>query len=415
VNATRVRGGGTPETIARVRFGFGRRPMVFRGNKMRLLVTGEEFFPALLGAIEGAERSIHLETYIFADDNIGHRVTDALAAAASRGVEVRVLIDGFGGGEYARRLAKDLGAQGAEVRIFRPERWWRLERKLLRRLHRKIVVVDGNLAFVGGINVIDDHNVPPAERGRIGPRFDFTVACEGPIVAPIALAVRQLWWMLSFARPTEVSVHRPQMSTQLRPAAHSGGVAASFLLRDNLRNRRTIEYAYLDAIAVAHEEILIANAYFLPGRRLRAVLIEAARRGVRVRLLLQGRVEYALQHYAQQALYGQLLAAGIEIFEYRLAYLHAKVAVVDGEWATVGSSNIDPYSLLLAREANVVVYDTRFAQQLATVLRQAIDKDAQRVDPEHHARRGWFAQGFNWIAYGMVRLATVVLARGKNY
>jgi len=396
-------------------FGFLQKPIVYAGNRMRLLVTGEEFFPELLAAIESARSSIRIETYIYADDNIGHRVTDALAAAATRGVQVRVLIDGFGGGDYARHLVAELGAQGAEVRIFRPERWWRLERKLLRRLHRKITVIDDRRAFVGGINIIDDRNVPPAERGRIGPRFDFAVACEGPIVAPIALATKQLWWALTFVRPIESSGPRPRIEMQPRLSGFPGGATASFLLRDNLRNRRTIERAYMDAIAAARSEIILANAYFIPGHRLRAALLEATRRGVQIRLLLQGRIEYALQHYAQRALFGQLLEAGIEIYEYRPAYLHAKVGVVDGRWATVGSSNIDPYSLLLAREANVVVHDAEFAQRLEAVLLRAIEKDADRVRPEVYARRGLVERVFNWIAYGIVRLATVVLARGRNY
>jgi len=396
-------------------FGFVQKPIVYAGNHMRLLVTGDEFFPALLAAIEEARASIHIETYIYADDNIGHRVTDALAAAGGRGVQVRVLIDGFGGGDYARRLITELGAHGVEVKIFRPERWWRLERKLLRRLHRKITVIDDRKAFVGGINIIDDRNGPPAERGRIGPRFDFAVACEGPIVAPIALAIKQLWWMLSFVRPIESSGPRPRIDMQPRLSGFPGGAAASFLLRDNLRNRRSIERAYMDAITAARAEVILANAYFIPGRRLRAALLDATRRSVRIRLLLQGRIEYAIQHYAQRALFGQLLAAGIEIYEYRPAYLHAKVGVVDGRWATVGSSNIDPYSLLLAREANVVVHDAEFAQRLEAVLLQAIEKDADRVRPQDFARRGVMERAFNWIAYAIVRLATVVLARGRNY
>lgn len=405
----------SPAAGAAAALGFGRRPVVYSGNRVQLLVNGEEYFPALLAAIEDARASIHLETYIYASDNVGLRVTDALAAAAARGVQVRVLIDGFGGGEYARRLVRELGAQGAEVRIFRPERWWRLERKLLRRLHRKIVVIDDRVAFVGGINIIDDHNVPSAERGHVGPRFDFAVRCEGPIVAPIALATRQLWWMLSFVRRTAGTGPRPHLGAQPRLNALPGGVAASFLLRDNLRHRRTIERAYLEAIGGARDDVVLANAYFIPGRRVRTALREAAQRGVRVRLLLQGRVEYTIQHYAQRALYGQLLADGIEIYEYRPAYLHAKVGVVDGRWATVGSSNIDPYSLLLAREANVVVYDRDFARRLEAVLEQAIEQDAARVGPDRYAQRGIFERAFNWIAYGILRLATVVLARGRDY
>ncbi|MFN3565036.1 MAG: cardiolipin synthase ClsB, partial [Burkholderiaceae bacterium] len=337
------------------RFALSPRPVVYAGNRVRLLVNGEQYFPRLLAAIDAARRSIHLETYIFADDNIGQRVAFALAAAASRGVQVHVIIDGFGGGEHARRLVRELGAQGVEVRIYRPERWWRLERRLLRRLHRKIAVIDDAIAFVGGINIIDDHNHRGAERGRLGPRFDFAVACEGPIVAPIALAGKRLWWTLSFVDPTERAGPLPQLAGQPRTPYFADGVRASLLLRDNLRHRRTIERAYLEAIGGARGDIVIACAYFLPGRRFRAALLDAAARGVRVRLLLQGRVEYSLQHHAQRALYHQFLAGGIEIHEYVPSYLHAKVAVIDGFWSTVGSSNIDPYSLLLAREANVVV------------------------------------------------------------
>ncbi len=389
--------------------------VVYGGNRIRLLINGEQYFPELLAAIDDARRVIEMETYIFADDNIGHRVTDALAAAGIRGVEVRLLIDGFGGGEYARRLQRELGVHGVQVRIYRPERWWRLERKLLRRLHRKIAVIDERLAFVGGINIIDDHNVPAHVRGRLGPRFDFAVACEGPIVAAITLAARRLWWTLAFVNPRGRSGPLPTMARIARQHAARGGVAASLLLRDNLRNRHAIERAYLQSFASAREQAVIASAYFLPGRRFRAALLAMVGRGVRVRLLLQGQVEYRLQYYAQRALYGQLLAGGVEIHEYLASYLHAKVAVVDQRWATVGSSNIDPYSLLLAREANIVVHDPRFAGELADVLGQAIEQHSRRIDPSNYGRRGWVARARDWCAFFILRLATVVVARGRDY
>ncbi len=389
--------------------------VVYGGNRIRLLVNGEQYFPALLAAIDAARRVIEIETYIFAEDNIGIRVAFALAAAASRGVEVRLLVDGFGGGEYARRLVHELGVHGAQVRIYRPERWWRLQRKLLRRLHRKIAVFDEQLAFVGGINIIDDHNVPDPLRGRLGPRFDFAVACEGPIVQAITLAVRRLWWTLGFAGLRGRGGRLPTKRSLPRQPPPVGDMAASFVLRDNFRHRRAIEHAYLRAFDTAHEEVTIANAYFLPGRRFRAALVAMAARGVKVRLLLQGEPEYAIQFYAQRALYGQLLAGGIEIFEYTASHLHAKVAVVDERWATVGSSNIDPYSLLLAREANVVVYDAGFARQLAAALAQAIAQHSRRIAPADYERRGWFARARDWCAYFIVRVATVVLARGRDY
>ena len=388
--------------------------VVYGGNRIRLLVNGEQYFPELLAAIEGARRVIEIETYIFADDNIGHRIADALAAAGSRGVEVRLLIDGFGGGEYARRLVDELGVHGVQVRVYRPERWWRLERKLLRRLHRKFAVFDEQLAYVGGINIIDDYNVPAHVRGRLGARFDFAVACEGPIVAPMTLAVRQLWRRLAFVDLRRRSGPLPRLALPRLPAV-AGGVSASLVLRDNLRNRRAIEHAYLQAFDSAREQVVIANAYFLPGRRFRAALLAVAGRGVRVRLLLQGRPEYALQFYAQRALYGQLLAGGIEIHEYVVSYLHAKVAVVDHRWATVGSSNIDPYSLLLAREANVVVHDAGFARQLGAVLDEAIAQSSRPVALADVTSRGWLARARDWCAYLVVRMATVVLARGRDY
>ena len=190
---------------------------------------------------------------------------------------------------------------------------------------------------------------------------------------------------------------------------------AALVLRDNLRYRRSIESAYLDVIKTAHKEVLIACAYFLPGRTFRKALVDCARRGVRVRLLVQGRIEYAIQHYGQEALYSQFLDAGIEIHEYETSYLHAKVAVVDDAWATVGSSNIDPYSLLLAREANVSVYDAAFARDLRTALERAIDGHSRSVQPQEFARRGLLRRMVNWIAYGIVRFGAVVLAGGRDY
>jgi cardiolipin synthase len=388
--------------------------VIYGGNRIRLLINGEQYFPELLAAIEQAQRLIEIETYIFADDNIGHRVADALAAAGSRGVEVRLLVDGFGGGEHARRLVSELGVHGVQMRIYRPERWWRLERTLLRRLHRKFAIFDERLAYVGGINIIDDHNVPGHVRGRLGPRFDFAVACEGPIVGAMTVAVRQLWRRLAFVGLRRRAAPLPPISPP-RPPAVAGGVPASLLLRDNLRNRRAIERAYLQALESARERVVIANAYFLPGRRFRAALLATAGRGVRVQLLLQGQPEYALQFHAQRALYGQLLAGGIEIHEYVASYLHAKVAVADGRWATVGSSNIDPYSLLLAREANVVVHDAGFARQLGAVLDEAIEQSSQRLVLADYASRGWLARARDWLAYFVVRAATVVLARGRDY
>lgn len=380
------------------------------GNHLCLLQSGGEYFPALIAAIDAALHEVHLETYIFSDDATGNLVAAALLRAARRGVAVRVLVDGFGAREFAAGLGATLAAGGVEVMSFRPEAGQiRLRRHRLRRLHRKLAVVDGATAFVGGINVVDDFD----DGKSVSPRFDYAVRIEGPLVARIHATLRQVWRLVRWARLGR----RPPAPSPLPAApAFSGTIEAALLVRDNLRHRRDIENAYLQAILGARREILIANAYFLPGRRFRKALLAAAKRGVNVTLLLQGRVEKVLQHYATQSLYARMLAAGVRVFEYQAAFLHAKVAVIDGKWATVGSSNIDPFSLLTAREANVVVRDAGFAAQLRSSLEVAIEGAAREIRPEDHRRRSWLARLASAAAYAVVRILIGVTGYGgKQY
>jgi cardiolipin synthase len=377
------------------------------GNSVELLRSGAEFFPALCSAVEDARREIWLETYIFADDPAGRTVADALVRAAQRGVVVRVLVDGWGARHYlTRRLEQTLREGGVRLLKYRPEiAPWQFRSHRLRRLHRKICHVDRDVAFVGGINVIDDMNTPHQKP----PRLDFAVRVRGPLVAPIVQTMQRVWALVEL-----VQFERREVSLFPEPIRvdRIGDQTAKFVIRDNLRYRRDIERAYLAAIRTAKREILIANAYFFPGVRLRRALIAAARRGVTVTLLLQGRVEYRLLHYASRALYGQLLDAGVAIAEYHRSFLHAKVAVVDDHWATVGSSNIDPYSLLMAREANVFVRDALFAGQLRVELLQMIETGTRHVERERWSGRNPLAKALTWIAYGIVRVAMGSLGYG---
>ena len=377
------------------------------GNRIELLTAGGEFFPALLAAIAAAEREIRLETYIFEDDHTGRAVANALVAAAGRGVHTCVAVDGFGSPAFGTGLGRMLREGGVEVYVYRPElARFRLKRHRLRRLHRKLACIDARIAFVGGINIIDDLNPP----GLAEPRFDYAVKIEGPLLADIHHTMSRLWHTLRWVNLGER--HRPGRPV-VQDAAASGTMQAALLIRDNLRHRREIEYAYLTAIITAREEIVIANAYFLPGRTFRRALRAATRRGVRVILLLEGRVEYRLQYYATLALYGDLLGAGVRILEYRKSYMHAKVAVIDGQWATVGSSNIDPFSLMLAREANIAVRDRDFAAQLRASLEQAMQDGAvEIVEAEHLSRSRRFLA---WLCYGLVRFAAGIAGFGKAF
>lgn len=379
------------------------------GNRIELLRSGGEFFPALAAAIDGAEREIWLETYIFADDDAGRAIADALVRAAGRGVVVRVLVDGWGAKLYlTKRLERTLRDGRVHLLKYRPEvAPWQFRSHRLRRLHRKLCHVDRHVAFIGGINLIDDMNTPHQKP----PRMDFAVRVSGPLLNPIVQTMQRLWALVELVQfersdvplfPDPIEVPRAGLQT------------AKFVIRDNLRYRRDIERAYLAAIRTARQEILIANAYFFPGVRFRHALIAAAARGVKVTLLLQARVEYRLLHYASRALYGHLLAAGVTIAEYHRSFLHAKVAVIDDRWATVGSSNIDPYSLLMAREANVFVRDPHFAAELRAELLQMIDTGTRPVERRRWVERPLLAKAVTWIAYGVVRLGMGLLGYGGD-
>ena len=375
------------------------------GNHVRLLQSGVEFFPALITAIDAAQTEIHLETYIFNADPCAETVRDALIRAAQRGVRVRLMIDGIGSRDFPAAWLKLLQAAGVSVLVYRPlVSGWRANPHSLRRLHRKLVVIDARIALIGGMNLIDDY-VPIRYEA---PRLDFSVEVQGPLLARIHPSVRRLWWLVALSQ-----LHTGEDKTRLESAwPTDGNVRAAFVVRDNFAHRRDIERAYLAALALAREDILIANAYFFPGYRFRRLLKKAAARGVRVQLLVQGHTDHPFFQAAARALYRNLLTAGVAIYEYRVSELHAKVAVVDGYWATVGSSNIDPFSLLLAREANVVVEDAAFSRDLQQRLQQAINQ-SEALDPADWQRRGWARRTLSWLAYGGVRLMVGLVGGGR--
>jgi cardiolipin synthase len=376
-------------------------PGFVSGNCIELLRSGAEYFPALEAACDAARSEIFLATYIFEEDVTGVRIAHALTRAAQRGVLVHLLIDGFGSKDLGEDFVRGLQRSGVRVLKFRPDiSPWTLRRERLRRLHCKLAVFDVEVAFVGGINIIDDMHTPR----QIPPRFDYAVRVRGPLLADIYPVIVRLWTLATWAR-----LHRRWTGRRAHTAVRAkpcGTQRAAFVIRDNLRHRKDIENAYLDAIAHARSEILIANAYFFPGLSFRRALADAAARGVRVVLLLQGRVEYVLLHFATRALYHSFVDAGIEIYEYHRSFLHAKVAVIDRQWATVGSSNIDPMSLLLGREANVVIDDAAFAEELRSSLSEATAAGAQRIERSGLEKQSLPARIMTWLCYELVRFLT---------
>jgi cardiolipin synthase len=407
-----------------------RSPILRDGHQIRLIEGGQAYFEALVSAMEQARSQVHLETYIFDFHGAAALVAEALERAALRGLRVWVVVDGVGTPDLPSQWRDRFDRAGVEWRVYSPlgtlglmipSRW--------RRLHRKLCVIDGHLAFCGGINILDDW-YDPYHGSLLLPRLDFAVCASGALVQQMQETMAQLWWRILTVRhvrqkqfPEAFSsfraggLHLPWLHEDERARESHLVAKAGLLLRDNVRNRSQIERAYLKAIGAARHEIVIANAYFLPGRRLRKALVYAAQRGVRVRLLLQGRYEYFMQFHAVRPVYGVFLAAGIEIYEYNASFLHAKVAVIDPHndrpWATVGSSNLDPLSLLLAREANVVVADKAFAEQLHQRLALAMDQQSSQVVAADYTRRSWPHRVLDWLAFALMRLA--LFLSGNRY
>ncbi len=403
-------------------------PQLKQGHQVQLLQGGDELFPALVAAIDVGQREVRLETYIFNFDAAGERVAAALERAALRGVKVYLVMDGFGTPSVPLVWAQRFTDAGVRWHLFSPlGRWGLLLPVGWRRLHRKLCVIDAQLAFCGGINILDDY-FDPGYGVLESARFDFAVAVRGPLVADVHWAMVQFWGRLQITRQLEhmefkdarqtwkdsnVSARASKSKPAVTAESAPGGINAMLVLRDNVRNRTRIEHAYRRAIASARTEIVIANAYFLPGAKLRRALVLAAKRGVRVRLLVQGRYEYFMQYHGARPVFGILLAAGVEIHEYSAGFLHAKVAVVDGRWATVGSSNLDPLSLLLAREANVVVDDVPFAQSLRACLVTAMDTQGTLLDAPTYALRPWRQRLLDRFAFGVMRL--LLFLAGRRY
>lgn len=406
-------------------------PVYSGGNAVTLLRGGDELFPAMQAAIEAARREVWLATYIFHDDAAAQAMIEALVRAAQRGVQVSVVVDGFGSNRTAAAMRQRFGAAGVRFAVFRPlDRWthW-LQPGQLRRQHMKLCVVDHEVGFIGGINVIDDRLDIHHGLSAL-PRLDFAAQARGPVVLPMAQAVRALWFraalggawrqeaqaLLLSPRPlhrlqqTLRQVRMPRRDRRVPSLSTLPPMRAALVLRDNLRQRRTIERSYIAAIEAAQRRVWVVSPYFYPGQEFRRALRQAAQRGVDVRLLLQGKLDYRFAGLAARVLYHELLHQGVQVYEYTPAFLHAKVALVDEDWATVGSSNIDPLSLLLNLEANLIVREPTFVDRLAGELDIAWSA-SERIGLANTPMRGWVGwlgrAVVAWCAYVYLRVAGV--------
>jgi cardiolipin synthase len=330
------------------------------GNRVELLIGGDQAYPRMLEAIAGARRLAWLEVYQFWDDAVGRLFARALLERAAQGVDARVLVDAWGAAFTAGSLLDELRAGGVKVctafdlnPLQRAYRW-------LRRDHRKLLVVDGALAFTGGMNI----GLPYAGRSHGGQGWeDLQLEVEGPAVTVLARLFEKVW-RRSRGAPIDHAPH----------GRWRGSEVVRVLANHVAHSRKEIRHAYLAAFRRARRRIVVANAYFLPGPRMLRALLAASRRGVEVTVVLPGANDVPGFQLASRARYGRLLAAGARIFELEGAMLHAKAAVVDGLWTTVGSCNLDAWSMRRNLELNVAVLGSTLAGRVEGHLRALLPR-----------------------------------------
>ncbi|EQC4550068.1 cardiolipin synthase ClsB [Cronobacter malonaticus] len=364
------------------------------GNHIELLENGDEFYPAVFDAIDKACSKVILETFIWFDDNVGRQLHDVILNAAQRGVSIEVLLDGYGSPDLSDEFVGTLTSAGVMFRYYDPRpRTMGMRTNVFRRMHRKIVVIDGEVAFVGGINYSAEH------MSDYGPeaKQDYAVRVEGPVVQDIYHFVLSnlgeervsRWWQRHYQQAVENTT--------------PGEAQALFVWRDNNDHRDDIERHYLKMLANAKKEVIIANAYFFPGYRLLHAMRNAARRGVKVKLIVQGEPDMPIVKVGARLLYNYLVKGGVEVYEYLRRPLHGKVALMDDHWATVGSSNLDPLSLSLNLEANLIIHDTQFNQTLRDNLTRLIREDCKQVDESMMPKRTWWNLAKSVIVFHFLR------------
>ncbi|WP_318378284.1 cardiolipin synthase ClsB [Enterobacter sp.] len=366
------------------------------GNRIQLLENGDEYYPAVFEAIENAQRKVILETFIWFEDEVGCKLHGVILRAAQRGVDIEVLLDGYGSPDLSDEFVHELTSAGVVFRYYDPRPLLLgMRTNVFRRMHRKIVVIDNTVAFVGGINYSAEH------MSDYGPeaKQDYAVRVEGPVVEDILQfelenlpqnAQTRRWW-------------RQRRRHQAEENRKPGEAQALFVWRDNDDHRDDIERHYLKMLANAKREVIIANAYFFPGYRLLHAMRNAARRGVRVKLIVQGEPDMPIVKVGAELLYNYLLKGGVQVYEYRRRPLHGKVALMDDHWATVGSSNLDPLSLSLNLEANLIIHDRDFNQTLRENLQGIIAQDCKRVDETMAPKRTWWNLAKSVVVFHFLR------------
>jgi cardiolipin synthase A/B len=364
-------------------------------NHVQLLRGGAEFFTTLKRLISEARLSIHLQTYIFSDDETGTSVAQALKEAAQRGVNVYVLVDGYASKDLAPGFVQSLQGAGVNFRFFQP--LFKSDRFYFgRRLHHKVMVFDHHTALVSGTNIADRYDDLPDNPAWL----DMGLCVTGEAVIELYNICCKLW-----NRDVSRANRLPLKTESVEEELTEGPCKVKVLQNDWVRRKLQVWRAYNREFRNAEESITIMCAYFLPGETLRNRLVHARRRGVKVRVVLAGESDVVISKHAERYLYRWMLRHGIEIWEYQPTVLHAKVGVVDDDWLTIGSYNINDISTFASVELNLEVKDETLAQQTRAHIDRIIEQHCLRIDTTTYPIRLFsFRQLLQWMSYYTIRL-----------
>lgn len=374
-----------------------KKPSRYTENKVRFVRGGREYFQLLLELINSAKDSVHLQTYIYDEDETGNEVAAALIAAAQRGVSVYLMVDGYASQALSKPFIKKLQDASVHFRFFEP--LFKSKHFYFgRRLHNKMLVVDTRFTLLGGVNITNRYNDMPGQPAWL----DFAVLAEGPVSKEVCIVCWKNWKGFPHRMgPTPCENQEPQFEFQ------SGEVSLVRMRRNDwVRNILQISNSYLEMFKTASSHITILSSYALPGNVFRKNLERAVRRGVKVRIIISGQSDVILVKHAERYWYDWLMRNNIEIYEYTANVLHGKLAVCDGKWMTIGSYNVNDLSAYASIELNLDIRNPAFIRQVETALQDIIDNDCVLISKESLAgNRMLLLRLWQWTSYNLIRLA----------
>lgn len=360
---------------------------------VQLVYSGKDYFQRLEKIISSAGSELHIQTYIFDHDETGKAVIAQLKKAAARNVKIYLLLDSFGASSFPKTLCAELTAAGINIRFFAP--FFSTNTFYLgRRLHHKIIVADRKIALIGGINIADKY------RGTDDtlPWLDYAVEIRGTICEGIQEFCNAIYHKRVYRR---IADHNQRLQT--------GKVPVRIAVNDWVNQKNEISSDYLYAINNSKREIIIVGGYFIPGRRLRMALKQASRRGVKVKIILAGISDVALVARATRFFYSFLLRHHIELHEWRHSVLHGKAAVIDGEWSTIGSFNLNHLSTYASIEMNVEIRSEEFANVFSHHLYEVMSRCLAVSRIKYENKNKWLNKFLNWLSFGLIRIFSFVL------